>query len=77
MGDDYSRTQAVQQIIRMCQWHPVDAAKSSEGKPFLIFIQINTEKLLEKVKYNLGRNADGMTEFMTLVKGRQENSEKK
>lgn len=32
LGNDYSRTPAVQQIIRMCQWHPVVAAKSSEGQ---------------------------------------------
>lgn len=51
----------------MC--HPVDAAKSSERKVFLNFILINTEKLLEKVKHSLGRNVDGMTVFMTLIKG--------
>lgn len=28
------------------------------------------------MKYSLGRNDDGMTEFMTLVEGRQENSGK-
>lgn len=77
LGNDYSRTQAVQQIISMCQWHPVDVEKSSEEKVFLNFILINTKKMLEKVKYSLGRNDDGMTEFMTLVKGRQENSEEK
>lgn len=47
-----------------------------KGK-FLNFVLINTEKLPESVKYSLSRNQDGMTKFMTIVKGRQENNEKK
>lgn len=47
-----------------------------KGK-FLNFVLINREKLLEKVKYSLSRNYDGMTKLMTIVKGRQENNEKK
>lgn len=59
LSNDYSRRGVVQKIIRLC--HPVDATKSSEGKAFLYFILVNAEKLLEMVKYSLGRNDDGMT----------------
>lgn len=61
----------------MCQWYPVDAEKSREVKIFLNFILTNQEEWLEKGEYSLGRSVDGTTKLMILVKGRQENNEKK
>lgn len=47
---------------------PQNPCHKNEGKVFLYFILVNAEKLLEMVKYTLGRNDDGMKKLWHLQK---------